>query len=421
MQVATKPLLTTGVALLGAGAIAVAPIQVAPPDVKVATPPAASTAVNLMADPVEFYTQLFERSIDNVGTLAEMYLDNPTPVLLQILTNQQENAERFVEALITAGDEYLILLTQAIPTLLQTVLDDLAQGDVAVAVNRLLGVPLLLTEPFLAVVGAGLAPLAIASNNLNNVVQLALSQLTSARSLLSTFGPFLSTASAVGVAIQGVIDGAGSGDPTEIVNALINAPGVVADGFLNGGYLPETPGLLTPPGLLLAPPPGPIGYFLALREAIADAISPTIMATANASEPEAPAAADDTGANEGLTAADSLVNEGAKFASVDAGLADDTSSDDGVAASPESEGEEERGDATKTANGGDKLTNGNKVTPAGAENAGSITSDSAPTDEASADLDETAVDTDPSEPTDGGEGGDSGPGSGGDDGSGGGE
>jgi hypothetical protein len=105
----------------------------------------------------------------------------------------------------------------------------------------------------------------------------------------------ISTSGAVGPAIQDVIGAVGWGNTQNILNALIAGPGIVLDGFLNGGYGPNLAALVVsmppiPPsvdvlaggilsrGAIISPTkvilPGPIAVVLTQRNQIATATDP---------------------------------------------------------------------------------------------------------------------------------------------------
>ena len=87
MYTTLRPYATAGVAMLGASAIAIAPVVVSPvlPDIRVASP-----AVHLSAaiDPLTPLLDLFNKSEVNVAGLVAAWLEAPAPVLQQVIANQ---------------------------------------------------------------------------------------------------------------------------------------------------------------------------------------------------------------------------------------------------------------------------------------------------------------------------------------------
>lgn len=309
MRTALRPYATAGVALVGASVIAVAPVA-APPDIKIPAVSTSSAAVDLVVNPIDFYTALFEESAANVEAIVDIFLANPAPILSQIIDNQIDNAEQISVALEQMVEGLRPILTEQVPLLFRTAVEALADGDVETALNTLLSIPTTVAAlPAFIGLGAVFLPIAKASGNINNVIQQVVGGAILGGAV-AAFGPLLSTIGATGTAIQGVIDGVAAGDIGEVADALINAPGVILDGFLNGGYGPPllivpAPGLLTPNGLLGALGAGPVGFVLALRKQIADAIKP--VAPFSTAEQRT---AGDVEAVEGLPEANSTADQG---------------------------------------------------------------------------------------------------------------
>lgn len=189
---------------------------------------------------------------------------------------------------------------------------------------------------------------------------------------LGILGPINSTIGAAVFAFQSVIDGAMAGDPEEVLNALINAPGVLVDGLLNGGY----GGFINAGifGTTETGVAGPIEVLLTIRTAIAQALVPNTAVRAAAEETKvaAQAVADTSVRGE-------VIN--VEVATTDA-LADSTPPAGNAAPAPLDKGDEEPtvdvdldelddSDDPAELNTEDDdstsadLTSGNKVTPGG--------------------------------------------------------
>lgn len=93
MPVTLRSPLATGVALIGAGAIALTPLSAPPAELP--TPAIQSTAVQLTAaiDPLEAWVKLFTNTGVSATTLAEQILADPAPILTQILHNGAVHAQ----------------------------------------------------------------------------------------------------------------------------------------------------------------------------------------------------------------------------------------------------------------------------------------------------------------------------------------
>ncbi|UNB51570.1 hypothetical protein [Mycolicibacterium sp. YH-1] len=277
MHAMLRPYVTAGISLVGASAIAISPISpvsTALPDIYAPAHAVSSAAVNLVASPLDFYTEVFARTTTNLGQLAGTLIGDPAPILTQVIKNQVANADALIVALAQGAGNIAYAVTDLIPQALRTASTAIANGDVETALNALLGIPATLAIPLLDTVYDGIiAPIMLAVNRINNIVQntTGLIMITGAMAIM---GPVLSTIGAVGTAVQGVIDAAGTGDIGKVAQALFDAPGVVVDGFLNGGYGPPISGPfpMDNPGILS--PNGPFGIVLSIRKLIAQQLAP---------------------------------------------------------------------------------------------------------------------------------------------------
>lgn len=261
MHATIRPYVTTGLALVGAGVIAVTPLASTPVQSQAhspAVPVSQSAAVKLMAmqqSVPEVYADVFQRATQNAQLLATAYAEDPAPILSAILGNFGNGGTK-AELTLVGSDQ---------------------------STTPIGGVINLLSNPQFAI---GLT--------------------------LTMVGPVISTVGATGVAIQSVVQALGTGDVNAVVTALAIAPATVLDGLLNGGYGPDLSpllqlgtdtggadpnfvaprrvlagGLLSPPAGLTSVDPrsdalddggrilaGPIGGFQQARVAVARAISP---------------------------------------------------------------------------------------------------------------------------------------------------
>jgi len=91
MHVAPRSYLSAGIAALGAGAIALSPIQPLPAHATQAPERVVSDlAVNLAAtvDPIQLWQEVIDRSVNNFGNLWFSYWEQPLPIASTILYNQ---------------------------------------------------------------------------------------------------------------------------------------------------------------------------------------------------------------------------------------------------------------------------------------------------------------------------------------------
>ena len=310
MHTAVRSPLTAGVALVGAGAIAVSPLVVPPDDIDIAVPRITSAAVDLMANPLAIYGQAIGDALTNAGLLVQRFTDiaGPTlsPAFLEFLAGVgTENATALVDFLnpaslieyanglpatiqtySTALQSFIQTVGDRVPTQVPAALEEalglLAQGDFQGAVNTLLSIPLdLVGLDILAPLGAteaflnALLPLPIVADVAEAALGGLLPGINGAGLFLALVAPVVNLGGALGTGVQGVIDAVEAGDPEGVVNAMIAVPGTIVDGVLNGGYGPGLPilgtpfpGLLSPPGALLGIGSGTITAFLTLADTI---------------------------------------------------------------------------------------------------------------------------------------------------------
>ncbi|HEX2214851.1 MAG TPA: hypothetical protein VHH12_15650 [Mycobacterium sp.] len=383
MQVAVRPYLTTGVALVGAGVIAVSPI--APPVPEIEVPAVHSAPVALTAT----YAELIDNTLSNLGFIGnDLFEEGIAPILQQIAVNQLtlvQDLGAAVHRLLEASNPV------GIPATLTTALGQLAAGQIQEAAETLSTGVILAALPLLP-------PLQVPINNLVAVINLVpqiIPQLG-----IALISPPLSLFQGTAAAIQDVVDDVGAGDLTAVVNAIINAPATILDGVINGYPENGFPGLIGANG-------GALGVLVNIRDMILDAITPPAAdATAEEASPtdvtdpvtsttsdaavtltldvapvsvetesadvEAAAGAAGGGEEDGAAPAGDANDDATPEEDLAAGTedeaSDETATEDGVTDTDESATEEESAaeeSESEAENSGSGTTDGNKVTPGG--------------------------------------------------------
>ncbi len=267
MQDVAHPYLAAGVALLGAGAIAMSPV--APPMPDIAVPAISSAEVNLSAavDPIAAYTALFTNTFTNLQTLVSTELADPAPVLRQVIANQISTVQSLAAGLQGAGAGLAEILDPGnpygIPATLQLAFENLLAGDINGAVSNTWGA---LLSPVLYAGLPLLEPITAAIRqpiqNLLNVVDTQTAVIFPVLGLLNVgYG----TVTAAGNVGQDIVDSIRAGDPIGVVNAMLSGPAVITNALLNGD---ATGGGVIGPGL------GLLATLRQAREMIAAAITP---------------------------------------------------------------------------------------------------------------------------------------------------
>jgi hypothetical protein len=316
MPKSVRPWLTAAVAIVGVGAVSVAPLEpAAKSDVRVEN---AAVLVEKAPSPFEYYPQVLQRSASNADDLVREYLADPLPIVRAIADNQNRALADVVDAAAALDPGAFV------------------RAVVAAISQPVTGV--------VKVVGSG-EPFETASSML---VRLAL--------------PVVSGVLAAGAAMTDVVKAFADLDLVNAVSGLLNVPARIADGLLNGrvdGQHDEYFGLL---GKMVEAPvyeqiSGPVDYLIHSLQGIGDTISssapasprpvagpavvpdlgsPTVTVTAPADDPEpaAPPAATDDDRPAAPASVRPHADENLPAASDDADApAPSTSGDDGEAAS----------------------------------------------------------------------------------------
>jgi len=250
MHIAVRSSIATGVALVGASAIALTPIQpVTSPLFNV--PAAVSTAsVDLTAayNPFAAWLNLFTTTADNAGQIGTAWLADPFPAGRQLGTNLIGYGNTFATAAGGFADGLYTYVTDVAPTSLTKAFQELAAGDATAAattINQLIGLALF-------TVGLPLFPLLdvpkdIAANFVA-VVNTAFGLETVLPLVVGLLGPFQSSIQAFGENVQVVIDAVGAGDAVAALGATLDIVPNVINAFINGGTFSSSSfaGLLTP-------------------------------------------------------------------------------------------------------------------------------------------------------------------------------
>ncbi|BBX08668.1 hypothetical protein MAIC_34710 [Mycolicibacterium aichiense] len=285
-------------ALLGAGVIAASPIA---PPVPALHLPALHFDASLAAavSPIDSYREVFEAARTNLQALVDAA--DPGEVLKQIVANQTASLSALGTALGDAGNGLFTALTKTSPDLVKTVLTSLAAGNVEAATNALLTVPVAVGLPLINLLPAVEQFVTQPVQNLINVAGVFRDPLQDGLYVVGLLGPVISGLGAAGAATQNVIDAVRTGDPRQVVNAILTGPATILDGVLNGGFGPDlgplvSPGLsvlagglfsasgisIGPDGGIILNAAGPISTLQTLAHQIAAALKPAAITTAAA-------------------------------------------------------------------------------------------------------------------------------------------
>lgn len=367
----------------------------------------ALTTLAADADPTQIYADAIERALANIKTLQANSPDKALPILSQVLENQLNLVKGVADGAVHgewragASRDFAALWKQAseaaagvgpglsgavndvadalrndVPQLLAAVTAALKAGDIESAMNNIL---LVAVAPIYAAINPSTgsvmpalmkildvpldAGLALAGAIPNDRISAALSEPFAAGKRLvyqvpevvlfagiGIISPLAGGLGAVGHAVQSVVDGAEAGDIGQVATALMQAPGVMLDGLLNGGYGPSVGniiglgdfpvingGLLHPAldssfdedGQLNILLPGTLGALQHIVTSIATALAPlppktsyTVDASSVASAPIVRAATPVASDAQDATAATDLAESATSPESTDSGSSD---------------------------------------------------------------------------------------------------
>jgi hypothetical protein len=301
MYAAARTYLATGVAVVGASALAVcplSPVNTAGADLTVPgiTAPAAisTAAVDLtsLANPIQLWAQVLTQAVENAGALGRDWLSDPAPVLRQLLINQIGYLESVADAgrgVVTGLGQYFDPANSFGATAeIQRAIQQFSEGNIFGAVSTLTGA--LITGTIIVGVGLPLfesgvldIPAKIAQNAAD-VIASAFSLTTALPLLTGVLGPIINPINALGSTAQDVVDALGAGDVIGALTAVVNVPAVLTGALLNGFEAAD--GTLLPGLLSMDSFSGGLvqGLLLTIPRAIADALGANTSARAAADE-----------------------------------------------------------------------------------------------------------------------------------------
>ncbi|WP_167098348.1 hypothetical protein [Mycobacterium sp. DL592] len=269
MQALLRSKVTEGAALLTAGAIALSPIVIAPaaehlPALRVSS---IATTLTGSADPITTWVDVLNTTFNNIAALGGVVQADPSPILSQLVTNQLAYAQTIATALSQAGGSLVAGIT-SIPQALLTAGQQLAAGQISAATQTVWQAGLgLVLAPVISLLPVFNIPGQIAQNVANVLTALPNALLPIG---LAALNPIAGVVAAVGDTGQAIYDALSAGNITAALGAIVNAPAVFTNAFLNG-YAPQgTTGILSVGTDFAA---GLVNALLNVRDTIAKAIA----------------------------------------------------------------------------------------------------------------------------------------------------
>ncbi|ALI25587.1 hypothetical protein [Mycolicibacterium fortuitum] len=248
MQLALRPFTTAGIALVGAGVIAVSPL--APPPVATSattTMSAASvalTASSSFVDPIAYWGEVLELAGTNLSTHFEAAIADPFPVLGQVVENQVGYANTIITALSTTSQRLDAFVKGAyFAGQIEKIKTQLAAGNVASAAQAINGIVINGAIAFYPLLDMTKIPGQIGQNVANVLQTLAMESLTNVgipgRLGFGALELARNTLASFAWTTQTIVTAAKSGDAVALASAIANAPASLTDGLLNGAMEPH--------------------------------------------------------------------------------------------------------------------------------------------------------------------------------------
>ncbi|MUL85770.1 hypothetical protein, partial [Mycolicibacterium sp. CBMA 329] len=255
MQVTARSPLAAGVALIGATAIALTPVTAPAPAVHVPAIHSAVVELSSFQNPLALWADVLGAAGGNVVGLAGQWLEDPAPMLTQIIANQIHS----LGVLATAGNSLATGLANAfnpendygVPAILQKAFGQIAAGEFEDGFLTAFSTVVFLGMPIMMAASQVWPAISQPFKNVANLVDGSLFPLLMGVGLgmLVPFEPVLHVA---GRTIEDAVSAVKAMDLVTLASTVINAPAALTGAFLNGYMDPEYHFLY--PGLLSAPP-----------------------------------------------------------------------------------------------------------------------------------------------------------------------
>ena len=248
-QRATRPSLSAGIAALGAGAIALSAIAPLPGHAAPAPEPSVrALAVDLAAviDPITPWVTTIKTSLQNLGALPVLYLQQPFPILTTMVRNQLTYLKELPDIGLIASQmwgnvkTFLTAPWQAAPELIS---DSLVTSIAGFPISQQTVYGFLLED---------------APDQLDPLIQFTASPVSGI--LLGALGPVVSPLIQVGQSLAAARTFLKSGNLLQALNELINIPAKATNAFLNGGKYLDLTKLAPKLGITLPPQVTTIGF-----------------------------------------------------------------------------------------------------------------------------------------------------------------
>ncbi|MDH6196903.1 hypothetical protein M2272_003556 [Mycobacterium frederiksbergense] len=231
MQLSLRPYVTAGVALVGAGVIAATPIAPPPLATSATHVSTASVALTAAVDPITRWGQVIGDITEDIGELADFYMQRPLPIATAMANNLQTYAGMYATALPATATNLQNWATGVMGPAIQKAIGELLAGQpqqAAATFNGGLTAVMFALLPAMKLIDIPRLMIDHATLLVKEVVSVpVMSQLMLPLTLTSM------AISTLGASAQEALDAFEAGDPIGGLTAIANIPANLANGQLN--------------------------------------------------------------------------------------------------------------------------------------------------------------------------------------------
>ncbi|MGV0745435.1 hypothetical protein [Mycolicibacterium sp. XJ870] len=251
MRQSLRPYISTGIAIAGAGIIAVTPIAPPTPERSVEFSSVHLAAAELPGAVQTLDTQSVAEAYQNLIIMTGAYMSdafvpfvtNPTPILNQLRANQFAYLN-YLAIGITYGAANSVQILADMPGVIITAATQLRAGDAEAAILTLWS---FVEYSVQLVISPFIQTLQIPGMITQNIANVAATIPTMVlQTGLDAFETVSNTVRTTAASVQSIVDAAGSGNPLALANAIALAPAEIATALLVGDLAEggDTPGLI---------------------------------------------------------------------------------------------------------------------------------------------------------------------------------
>ena len=230
MHISVRSHLTAGIAVVGAGALALSPVTPLPQNLG-PVPTISALAVSLTAsqgatvDPITLWIDTLQAASDNLTGLIEDYVANPFPIVQQVIAN----LITFIGELPNFGT----ILNQVVTSTLAGLQAPFVANPANISEDPVTSIgPFPVSQSSIWALLPTLLPADVYAS-LKPILDFTTTPISGV--LTGLIGPIVGPVLALSSSVGAIISALSAGNFTAAINELINVPAYVTNAFLNGG------------------------------------------------------------------------------------------------------------------------------------------------------------------------------------------